>query len=75
MVTALNQILASRLRALRIERGLSQRDLAKVIGCSRSAVCNYETGANLPNLYQLMSMCLELGVSADYMLGLTDNND
>lgn len=72
-MTALNQVISARLRKARVERGLSQRDLSKLLECSRSSVSNYETGANLPNIYQLLAICLELGVSADYMLGLTDN--
>ena len=71
-MTVLAEVLARRLRKMRIKRGMSQRELAVLLECSRGAISNYELGHNLPNLTQLMGICLELGCSADYMVGLID---
>lgn len=38
------------LSQLRTAKGLSQKDLANVFGCSPSAVCQWETGKRMPSL-------------------------
>lgn len=38
------------LRAARLERGLTQADLAKLLKCSTPTVCNFENGRNSPTL-------------------------
>lgn len=54
------------------ESGLSQNELAKRISMSQGVVNNYCTGKREPSLDVLVSICKELGVGADYLLGLTD---
>lgn len=61
-------ITASRLRALREQKGLSQSDVAKLIGVTRTAYVAYETGANKP-VRKLEELSALFGVSADYILG------
>lgn len=41
--------IASRLKALREENGLSQNDLAKETGLSKKSIINYENGYRQPN--------------------------
>jgi transcriptional regulator with XRE-family HTH domain len=56
------------------ERGLSQSELARAVGVDRSTISQLLTGsgARLPNA-QLVAECASaLGVSADWLLGLTD---
>ncbi len=54
------------------ENNISQNALAKKISMSQGVVNNYCTGKREPSLDVLVSICKELNVSADYLLGLTD---
>ena len=64
-----------RLRALREERGLSQRDLAERIHTRAPQVSRYETGAYLPNAETLVSIAEVLKVDLDtLLLGRVDRN-
>ena len=54
------------------ENHLSQNALAQKICMSQGVVNNYCTGKREPSLDVLISICRELNVSADYLLGLTD---
>ncbi len=54
------------------ENNLSQNALAQKISMSQGVVNNYCTGKREPSLDVLISICKELNVSADYLLGLID---
>ncbi|MDE6029772.1 MAG: helix-turn-helix domain-containing protein [Clostridiales bacterium] len=64
-----------RLKEALAENNLSQNALAQKINMSQSVVNNYFTGKREPSLDVLISICKELQVSADYLLGLTDYNN
>ncbi len=66
-------IFHERIRELRIEKGLSQGDVAKQLGITRSAYANYEQGTREPSLDCLVSICKFFDVTADYLLGLSDS--
>lgn len=61
----LSQDFAERLRTLRQERGLSQRDLAQIIGCETMVISRYERGAAVPRMDSLVSLAEALHVSTD----------
>jgi transcriptional regulator with XRE-family HTH domain len=61
-----------RLKALREERGWSQRELSRHCGLSLSAINFYERGEVEPSAKHLKKMAEVLGVSTDYLLGLSD---
>jgi transcriptional regulator with XRE-family HTH domain len=61
-----------RLREIRLEKGLRQKDVADALGLTLRAICNYEAGTREPSLDLLISICKYLDVPADYLLGLTD---
>ena len=65
--------LKERLRILRESRGYSQKGLAKRLGCSPSLISSYETGERSPSLQNLGELADCFGVTADYLLGRTDN--
>ena len=65
-------ILAERIKELRIDRGLSQRDLAKAIGCTQPAVARWESNLQIPNAVIIKNIAVYFGVSSDYLLGLED---
>ena len=61
-----------RLNEALAENSLSQKALARRISRSQAVVNNYCTGKREPSLDVLISICKELQVSADYLLGLED---
>ena len=66
--------LGSRLKSIRLKRGLTQKELAAKISKSVSAVSSYESNAQLPPLDVLESIALTLNVSIDYLAGLDTAN-
>jgi len=66
--------LGSRLKAIRIRQGLTQRELAEKVNKSVSAISSYETNAQLPPLDVLESIALTLHVSLDYLVGIAPSN-
>ena len=60
-----------RLRDLREDHDLSQKELAKIIGMSQTGYSKYETGENdIPTII-LIKLSRFYGVSIDYLLGET----
>ena len=62
-----------RLKELRLEHKLTQKELAEKLGLSASCYAGYEQGYREPDLNTLTKICLLLHVSADYLLGLEDD--
>ena len=60
------ETVGQRLRRLRLERGLSQRDLAEK-GVSYAYISRIEGGARRPSVKALRMLARKLGVSADYL--------
>lgn len=61
-----------KLRKLRESYGLTQKALAEKIGIERATVSSYERGGLYPSIENLREICLVFGVSADYLIGLTE---
>lgn len=57
-----------RITKLRIEKGLSQHQLAQRLGVKRSVVSYYESGDRLPSFDVLIEMSRVFNVSTDYLL-------
>jgi len=53
--------------------GKSQVEIAKAIGVSKQCVNDYKKGKSVPSIETLYLMCKFLDVSADYLMGLSDN--
>ena len=64
---------AERLRDLRQEKELSQRQLSKQLGLGHSAVTQWENEMRVPNAEAIVLLAKYFNVSADYLLGLTDD--
>ena len=60
------------LHQLRLEKGLSQRAVAADLHISQALLSHYENGAREPGLAFVCRACDYYGVSADYLLGRTD---
>ena len=57
------------IRRLRMEKGLTQRELAGRLGVSDKAVSKWERGLGCPDVSLLTAISQELGVGLDSMLG------
>ena len=69
------ETIGERLRAVRIERGINAVEIAKAVGISKSAMSQIESGNVIPSMQTLFAVCQLLDISADYLLGLSDNPD
>lgn len=58
-----------RLRELRNQRGISQNELSKYIGVSKSSVNMYERGEREPGFETLEAIADFFNVNMDYLLG------
>ncbi len=63
---------AERLKELRVERGLSQAQLAKEVGVSSVAIVYWESKQRIPNLDSVIDLAKFFNVSLDYIAGLED---
>jgi transcriptional regulator with XRE-family HTH domain len=61
-------MLNKNIKELRIENGLTQKELAEKIGVSQGAVYFWEKGINEPTAGYLVSMAELFGVSVDELL-------
>lgn len=64
--------MGKKLRALRIENKLTQKQIASRIGLAISAISSYESGARYPSYETLIKLSRIFHVSTDYLLGLTE---
>jgi len=65
-------VVCEHIRELRLQRGMTQVDLAKRLGVSKSVVSSYENGVHLPPYDILTRISSLFGVSCDYLLGVCD---
>ena len=61
--------------ALRKRRKLNQRKVAADLNINQALLSHYETGAREPGLDFVCRACKYYNVTADYLLGLSDNPD
>lgn len=59
--------LGQRLKSLRKDRGLTQKDLAQAVGLSFQQLNKYESGVNLPSTDVLAALADHLDVTLDYL--------
>ena len=53
--------------------GKSQVEIAKALNISKQCISDYKSGKSVPSIETLYLLCEFLDVSADFLLGLTDN--
>ena len=63
---------SERLKELRIEKRLSQEQVAKSIGVSQAAIARWEKGVQIPNIDYAILIARFFNVSTDYLLGVVD---
>ncbi len=59
--------IGSRLKDARLARGLTQEGLAKLVGVTKGAIGNYETGVSSPKETVLFRLMQELTIDANYI--------
>lgn len=64
---------STRLRNLRLNRGLCQEQVAKLIGVKKSAISTYENDIRQPSFEILVRIANLYQVSTDYLLGQTNS--
>lgn len=62
-----------RLKQIRIEKGLTIKAVAEMLGITFSAYAHYEQGIREPSISVLKKICDIFDVSADYLIGRTDS--
>ena len=63
--------MGEKLKSLRIENKLTQKQVAERIGLAISAVSSYEAGTRYPSYESLVKLSRIFHVSTDYLLGVT----
>ena len=58
------------IRELRLNKGLTQEQLAQIMNVSVQTVSRWETGVNYPDISALPLLASVFDVSADYLLGM-----
>ena len=63
-------MVADRIKALREQKGLTQTELSKRLGITRSGVNAWEMGISVPSTQYLVELAGIFHVSTDYLLGV-----
>ena len=61
-----------KIRDLREDHDLTQQQVADILGTSQTMYARYERGANELPVHHLVKLCEYYRVSADYILGLSE---
>ena len=59
----------NRLKELRTERNISQKELGKLMNMSKMAISHWESGHSEPSIAQLIRLSEFFEVSVDYLIG------
>ncbi|MCL2697228.1 MAG: helix-turn-helix domain-containing protein [Oscillospiraceae bacterium] len=62
----------TKIKNIRIQKKLTQKQLAELIGIAERHYQNYEYGTREPNLATFKRIAETINVSADYLLGLKE---
>ncbi len=63
------------LKPLRLKENMTQSQLAKKLGVTKSVISAYETGLRLPSYDILICIAKIFNVSTDYLLGVEHKHD
>ena len=62
-----------KIKQARIQKGITQREVAAQLGITLGCYAHYENGIREPSIELLPKLCIALDISADYLLGLSDD--
>lgn len=63
-------LFSTRLKELRKDAGLTQKQLGEMVGVTKVSICCYENGTRTPTLDTLIDLANSLGVELTYLLGV-----
>ena len=66
-------MIGERLRTLRKNKGITQKELADILGVRKAAVSLYETGKNDPTDPIKIILARYFNISVDYLIGIIDD--
>ncbi|MBQ3136030.1 MAG: helix-turn-helix transcriptional regulator [Clostridia bacterium] len=69
----MNITFGEKIRNLREDAEMSQKELGAAINTTQRKISYIECGNYEPSLSDIIALCKFFNVSADYLLGLTDN--
>ncbi|TCO79098.1 helix-turn-helix domain-containing protein [Marinisporobacter balticus] len=61
-----------RLKELRVEKNLTQEELAKIFNTGKASISHYESNRRMPDAHSIEKFAEFFSVSTDYLLGRTD---
>jgi transcriptional regulator with XRE-family HTH domain len=62
----------NRLKQLRLEKDMYQKDVAKILGIAQTTYSGYETGAREPDLNTLIKIANLFECDVDYLIGFSN---
>ena len=65
--------IGKRIKEIRLQQNLTQKEFATLIGVTERGIQRYEAGERKPTLDVLISILDNVDISAEYLLGRTDN--
>jgi putative transcriptional regulator len=71
----INELIGARICQARTRRGWNQSELARRLGKARQHLSQIEQGKQQPRAELLIEIATVLGVSVDYLFGLTDDDE
>lgn len=60
---------ANRIKELRLEHGLTQRELSKILDIKQANISRWEAAKVVPNVLDAWVLAEYFGVSIDYLIG------
>lgn len=67
--------LGEKIKYLRERANLTQADLSRILGLSRSGVNAWEMGISIPSTQYVLALAKTFNVSSDYLLGIEDTSN
>ena len=64
-------MVADKIKALREQKGMTQTELSKMLGITRSSVNAWEMGISVPSTQYVVELARIFHVSTDYILGVS----
>ncbi|HBF44270.1 MAG TPA: hypothetical protein DDW16_01320 [Clostridiales bacterium] len=63
-------LIGKRIKELRIEKNVTQKELAKSLNLTQDSISLWENNKRIPDTMYIILLCNYFNVSADYLLGL-----
>ena len=67
-------MIAEKVKKLREQKGLSQAELARLLGITRSSVNTWEMGISVPSTQYIVDLAGVFDISTDYLLGVDSSS-